>query len=75
MDTKIVIAGSIILIGIVIDLLFIRSEYAKKMKEATVLKGLASLMFVILGIFLYRSNPASVTRLTSYKIRPYQPGK
>lgn len=30
MDTKIVIAGSIILIGIVIDLLFIRSEYAKK---------------------------------------------
>lgn len=63
MDTKIVIAGSIILMGIVIDLLFIRSEYAKKMKEATVLKGLASLMFVILGIFLYKSSPASVTRL------------
>lgn len=57
------LAGGMILIGILIDLLFIRSEYAKKMREATVLKGLASLMFVLLGIYLYCIAPSTVALL------------
>ena len=40
-------------IGLLVDILFIRTEYAGKMVKATVLKGLASLFFVILGVVCY----------------------
>ena len=40
-------------IGLLVDIWFIRTEYAGKMVKATVLKGLASLFFVILGVVCY----------------------
>lgn len=64
MGTKqMIIAGLLIVSGIAVDIYFICTEYAKKMKKATVLKGVASFLFVLLGAFLYSSNPASVTFL------------
>ena len=42
-----------VVLGIILDILFIKSEYDDRMKLATVLKGLASLMFVSLGIYCF----------------------
>ena len=41
------------LVGIAIDIWFISSELREKMAKATVLKGLASFVFVLLGVFCY----------------------
>lgn len=50
-------------IGILLDIWFISSEYAEKMLKATVLKGLASLVFVCLGAICYYFNPSSPGKL------------
>ena len=39
--------------GLIADVLFIKSEYDGKMVKATVLKGIASLFFVILGVICW----------------------
>lgn len=49
--------------GLAIDIWFIATEYAGRMLRATVLKGLASLMFVLLGLLCYRSSPTPFGRL------------
>lgn len=41
------------LVGLAIDIWFISSELREKMAKATVLKGLASFVFVLLGVFCY----------------------
>jgi len=41
------------LVGLGIDIWFISTEYAGKMGKATVLKGLASLVFVLMGAYCY----------------------
>ncbi len=45
-------------LGIAIDIWFIKTEYAGKMVKATVFKGLASLTFVSLGIYAYIRVPS-----------------
>jgi uncharacterized membrane protein YhhN len=45
-------------LGIAIDIWFIKTEYAGKMVKATVYKGLASLTFVSLGIYAYIRVPS-----------------
>ena len=45
------IIGALAVVGAVFDVFFIGAEYAKRMKRATVLKGIASFFFVILGIY------------------------
>lgn len=52
-----------IVLGLAIDIAFICSEYAGKMLQATILKGLASLMFVLLGGYLYVSSANSISLL------------
>lgn len=52
-----------IVVGLAIDIAFICSEYAGKMAQATVLKGAASLMFVLLGIYLYTGCRSAVGML------------
>ena len=54
---------ALIIIGIGLDIYFIRTEYAKKMLKATVLKGMASLFFVLLGGYLYSNHVSTMTRL------------
>lgn len=44
-----VLKSLIVVIGILVDVWFIRTEYAGKMKEAVILKGAASFFFVLLG--------------------------
>ena len=44
-----VVRTVLIVIGLLIDVWFIRTEYQGKMKKAVVLKGAASLFFVLLG--------------------------
>lgn len=51
------------LVGLLIDIWFISSEYAGKMFKATVLKGLASFMFVCLGTACYLKVPTAPGRL------------
>ena len=51
------------LVGLAVDVLFIRSEYAGQMGKATVLKGVASLFFVILGAYCYARLPSAFGRL------------
>lgn len=58
MNIGIIVA--LIVIGLGIDIAFISSEYAGKMTLATVLKGLASLMFVLLGCYFYLNVKTSV---------------
>ncbi len=41
------------LVGLAIDIWFISAELREKMAKATVLKGLASFVFVLLGVFCY----------------------
>ncbi len=47
------------LVGLLVDIVFIRTEYEGQMIKATVLKALASLFFVILGVVCYmeKSSP------------------
>lgn len=53
----------IALAGIAVDIWFIGTEYAGKMLKATVLKGCASLFFVLLGIYCYTLNPSPFGKL------------
>jgi len=62
MDIAVIIAAFSV-VGILIDIWFIKSEYAGKMLKATVLKGLASLMFVALGAACYIKSPSSSGKL------------
>ena len=48
------------LVGIMLDIHFISMEYKGKMLVATILKGLASLVFVIMGIYLYSLSPSKI---------------
>lgn len=45
--------------GLIVDALFIRTEYAGKMGLATLLKGIASLFFVALGYVCFAYRPSS----------------
>ena len=51
-----VITLLLIIVGLILQSLFIKAEGDGKMKAAVVLKGTASLMFVFLGIFLMSSR-------------------
>lgn len=53
----------IMLLGVFIDVVFIVAEAKKKMKLSVVLKGLASLMFVIIGLILYAVHPTAPGKL------------
>lgn len=53
----------ICLVGLAIDIWFIKSEYAGKMGKATLLKGLASLAFVILGALCLSISRSAFGRL------------
>lgn len=50
-------------VGLAVDIRFISAEYAGKMLKATVLKGAASLVFVLLGVFCFVQHPGSFGRL------------
>lgn len=50
-------------VGLLVDIWFIKTEYAGKMVNATVLKGAASLFFVLLGFVCYAANTASFGKL------------
>jgi len=64
-ETGVIIMVMIVLAlaGILIDVLFIRAEYACEMKKATVLKGTASLMFVLLGVYCFVKMPSDIGKL------------
>lgn len=47
------------IIGLIVDCIFIKTEYAGKMLNATILKGVASAFFVALGVYCYYANPVS----------------
>lgn len=49
----------IALVGLFIDCIFIKSEYAGQMLKATVLKGVAAAFFVAEGVYCYISHPAT----------------
>ena len=53
----------ICIVGIAVDVCFIRAEYAGKMAKATALKGMASFFFVLLGFLCYRENPSPFGKL------------
>ena len=53
----------ICLIGLMVDIWFIKTEYDGKMSKATVLKGLASAFFVLLGALCYAENRTGFGRL------------
>lgn len=53
----------ICLIGLLVDIWFIKTEYDGKMSKATVLKGLASAFFVLLGALCYAENRTGFGRL------------
>ncbi len=46
-------------VGLLVDIWFIATEYAKKMLKATVLKGCASAFFVLLGVMCYLEKASS----------------
>lgn len=50
-------------LGLLVDIWFISSEYAGKMVKATVLKGVASVFFVALGLLCYFINTSSFGKL------------
>lgn len=60
MNTKMLL---ITILGLAIDIWFIRTEYAGELAKATILKGLASSAFVCLGIYCYIHNPTSFGKL------------
>lgn len=49
--------------GLVVDICFIKAEYAGKMARATLLKGIASCFFVLLGLVCYLENTTDFGRL------------
>lgn len=51
------------LAGLGIDIWFISTEYAGKMGKATALKGLASLVFVLMGAYCYKALPSHYGKL------------
>ena len=51
------------LIGLCVDIWFIQTEYAGKMAKATLLKGLASAFFVLLGAVCYLNHRTGFGRL------------
>ncbi len=51
------------ILGIAIDILFIRSELSGKLLRATVLKGIASAFFVAFGAVCYGANATSFGKL------------
>lgn len=51
------------LVGVAVDLLFIKSELSGKMVRATVLKGCASAFFVAFGAVCYAQNPTHFGKL------------
>ena len=53
----------ICLVGLLVDIWFIKTEYDGKMSKATVLKGLASAFFVLLGALCYAENRTGFGRL------------
>lgn len=53
----------ICVIGLLIDIWFIKTEYAGLMVRATVLKGLASAFFVALGIICFAENATGFGKL------------
>lgn len=53
----------ICVVGLLIDIWFIKTEYAGLMVRATVLKGLASAFFVALGIICFAENATSFGKL------------
>lgn len=57
------IFAPICIVGLVVDICFIRAEYAGKMAKATCLKGAASFFFVLLGFLCYSENPSGFGKL------------
>lgn len=53
----------ICLIGLAIDIYFIKTELNGQMLKATILKGIASLFFVLLGILTYSNQTTSFGKL------------
>lgn len=53
------VMAMISLIGLGVDVCFIKSEYAGEMKKATLLKGIASFFFVLLGVICYVDHPTN----------------
>ena len=51
------------LAGLAADVWFIKTEYAGKMAKATLLKGIASFFFVVLGIVCYAAQKTDFGRL------------
>lgn len=51
------------IIGLLVDIWFIRTEYAGKMLKATVLKGCASYVFVCLGSYCYVKQSSDIGTL------------
>ena len=51
------------LVGLAVDVWFIKTEYAGKMAKATLLKGAASFFFVVLGIVCYAAQKTDFGRL------------
>lgn len=54
---------SICVVGLLLDIWFIKTEYAGKMAKATALKGCASAFFVLLGLVCYTQNSTSFGKL------------
>lgn len=53
----------ICLLGLLVDIWFIKTEYAGKMLKATILKGFASFFFVLLGIVCFIDNQTPFGKL------------
>lgn len=52
-----------IVIGLLIDIFFIKTEYEGNMELATILKGLASFMFVLLGAYCHNHHVSKYGKL------------
>ena len=52
----------LIIIGCILQGLFIKVEHEEKFVAADILKGSASLMFVLLGISAYNANPSAFSK-------------
>ena len=50
---------ALVLAGIAADIAFVCATYAGKKRQSVVLKGLASLCFVMLGVVLYLAHPTT----------------
>jgi len=51
------------IIGLCVDILFIRKEYAQDMLKATIFKGIASFFFVVIGFIAYSKVNDAVRNL------------